>query len=112
MNTSEILKLIDAGYTKAEIQAMQQEQPEEQPEIREEPKIEEIQSEPVKQEEPKKDEFNDALKAMTDEIKAMRSDFQRHLLNSDDMQISNPLAESEKILASIIDPPSKKRKEK
>lgn len=111
MNTSDILKLIDAGYTKAEIEAMEsgKEISEEVPEIKEEPKVEELKSAPVKEEEPK-DDFKEALKMMTDEMKAMRADFQKHLINSDDMQIADPLAESEKILASIINPPTKKGK--
>lgn len=109
MNASDLIKLIDAGFTKAEIEAM------DKIEIKEEPKIEELKEEKKpeeKPEEPKADQFSEALKMMTDEIKAMRSDFQKHLLNSDDIKITDPLAESEKILASIIDPPSKKRKEK
>ena len=110
MNTSEILKLIDAGYTKAEIEAMEGV---EMPDIKEEPKPEELKSEESK-EEPKEnsEQFSEALKTITDEIKAMRTDFQKHMLRSDDTPIVDPLAESEKILASIIDPPSKKRKEK
>lgn len=115
MNTSDILKLIDAGYTKADIEAMEnQKAPEETPDIKEEPKEEELKKDKPeeKKEEQKQDDFKEALKMMTDEMKAMRSDFQKHMINSDDMQITNPLAESEKILASIIDPPQKKRKEK
>lgn len=110
MNTSDLLKLIDAGFTKAEIEAMT-----ETPEIKEEPKIEELKEEPEKNEEPeqkKDDQFSEAVRMMTEELKAMRSDFQKHLLNSDDMKISNPLEESEKILASIIDPPKNKKKGK
>lgn len=115
MNTSDIIKLIDAGFTKADIEAMLKNDGQikaEEPEIREEPKIEELTAEKPKAEEPADNQLNDAIKMMTDELKAMRSDFQKHMINNDEMQISDPLAESEKILASIIDPPTKKRKER
>lgn len=105
-NLDKILKLVEAGYSKEEISAMLQ------PEIREEP--EEIKEEPVpeqKEEISVKDDYISAMKEVTDELKKIKEDLRRNNILTDSTPISDPLEESRKVLASIIDPPAKKGKE-
>ena len=49
------------------------------------------------------------MKDITDEFKKIRDDLRRSALISDGTQITDPLAESRKVLASIIDPPNPKK---
>lgn len=105
-NLDKILKLVEAGYSKEEISAMLQ------PEIREEP--EEIREEPVPEQKDEfnaKDEYISAMKEVTDELKKIKDDLRRSNILNDSTGIADPLTESRKVLASIIDPPAKKGKE-
>ena len=103
-NLDKIFKLVEAGYTKEEISAMLQ------PEVKEEP--EEIREEPVieqKDEISAKDEYISAMKEVTDELKKIKDDLRRSNLINDSAAIADPLEESRKVLASIIDPPNPKK---
>ena len=82
-----IFKLVEAGYSKAEIDLMLK--PEEQPDI----------TDPVK-----------TMREITDEFKKIRDDLHRSNLIVDGTEIQNPLEESRKVLAAIIDPPNPKER--
>lgn len=112
MKPEEILTLIGAGYTKAEIQAMEQPAPEQSAPAQEQPAPEQ---EPD-QEQPAPDPEQPALKnnstdeiakyitALTAQVSSLTKQIQRsNLLNA--QQPPAPAADSaEKILASIITP--------
>lgn len=106
-NLDKILKLVEAGYTKDEISSLLS------PEIKPEPESLEpdIKEEPEEKKEsvdPRK-EYLDTMKEITDEFKKVRDDLRRSALISDSSQITDPLEESRKVLASIIDPPNLKK---
>ena len=103
-----IFKLVEAGYSKAEIDLMLK--PEEQPDITD-PEVtkEEAKTETTAEPEKAADLQNDYLKTMreiTDEFKKIRDDLHRSNLIVDGTEIQNPLEESRKVLAAIIDPPN------
>lgn len=112
MTREEVLKLINAGYTKADIDAM---------ETGTEGKKEEIKEDPAPAEEVKPAaevkpaDNSDLIKALAElnqGINELRQDMQKRSLLEDDTQIKNPIAEGEKVLASIIDPPAPRKKGK
>lgn len=103
-NLDKILKLVEAGYSKEEISAMLQPEIREEPEIKEEPVPEE-----QKDELPPKDEYISAMKEVTDELKKIKEDLRRSNIMNDSTGIGDPLEESRKVLASIIDPPNLKK---
>lgn len=111
MSREEVLKLIDAGFTKADIEAMET-GTEGKEEIKEEPApAEEVK--PVKEVKPA--DNSDLIKALAElnqGINELRQDMQKRSLLEDDSPIKNPIAEGEKVLASIIDPPAPKKKGK
>lgn len=122
MNLDKILTLLEAGFTKDEIMSMEKEnKPQEaqnEPEIKkDESKKEEVsKTEPVK-DEVVKDEGSDiredylkTMKEMTDEFKKIRDDLKKSALSGYDQQISDPISEGQKVLAKIIDPPTRAKK--
>ena len=52
-----------------------------------------------------------AMKEITDELKKMKDELRRSALLRDDTQISDPLEEGRKVLASIIDPPNRRKEQ-
>ena len=118
MNKEEILKLVNAGYTKAEIEAMSSDQkpgepkPEEKPE---EPKPEEKPEKPKPEEKPEvkpaetvsftpevMKEFTGAINGLSDMIK------KSNMIN-DGYEPKTALEKGEEVLASLINPPAKKK---
>ena len=77
MNVEQIIKMIDAGYTKEEIEKMTQPEPEPKPEPKTEPEPKpepktEPKPEPKKEQEPKQEPVNDpVLKELQDLKKAV-----------------------------------------
>lgn len=104
MNKNEILELIRAGYTKAEIDAMNQSEDEEEKkpvdEKQEEDKPEEKQEEPEKVEEKEDSRIDELMKAFKD----LREDLKKRSIVTDDYQVTDPQKKAEEILASIINP--------
>ena len=109
MNLDQIIKLVDAGYTKEEIQQMMQPSPE--PAKKEEPAPE---PEPAKKEEPapeKKPEpepfdtqpFNAAIDEMTKAMNAMNVKLQKMALSMYEAP-GQPERTVSDIIAKIIDP--------
>ena len=109
MNKEEILKLVNAGYTKAEIEAMSSDQ---KPE---EPKPEEKPEEPKPEEKPEvkpaetvsltpevMKEFTGAINGLSDMIK------KSNMIN-DGYEPKTALEKGEEVLASLINPPAKKK---
>lgn len=94
MNYPEIIKLLDAGYTREEIMAMNE--PEKEPE-------KEPENEPENnQEENKSDEFTSAIQEMKDIFTGFKNELQAmNIMNS---RINNPDVDNEDIIASIINP--------
>ena len=107
-NLDKIIKLVEAGFSKEEITAMvsPKVQPEQQEPVKEEPKEE---TELPKEEKPVQEEYLQTMKDITEEFKKVRDDLRRSALISDSSQIADPLEESRKVLASIIDPPNLKK---
>ena len=103
MNKEEILKLVNAGYTKAEIEAMSSDQPEAQPEEKPEPE----QTEEVKPAEASPftpdmiTEFTGAINGLSEMIK------KSNMIN-DGYEPKTALERGEEVLASLINPPTKK----
>lgn len=103
MNKDEILELIRAGYTKAEIDAMSQTEVDEkkEPVIEEEEKeTEEKHEEPEKVEEKEDSRIDELMKAFKD----LRDDLKKRSIVTDDYEVTDPQKKAEQILASIINP--------
>ena len=104
MQYTEIIKLLDAGYSRDEILAMKDE-----PE-KEEPKKEEPKKEEPKKEEPKTEEtgMSDLVKEMRDAFSEMRKEFTAmNIMASRQPEEKTP----EDIIATIINPTRKKKGE-
>ena len=69
MKVNEVIKLLDAGYTREEIQKMEAEKPEEKPE--EKPKPEETKPKPEEKQEEKPDPVLAELRKLTKAVYAM-----------------------------------------
>ena len=108
MELDQILKLIDAGYTKADIEAMGR-----PAEVKpEEPAAEvpaEIPAEPVKVAEPVKAEPDPAMNALLEEVKSLRKQLQMQAIMHDGFTPADP-DDAQKILASIINPANNEKK--
>lgn len=104
MNKDEILELIRAGYTKAEIDAMSQPEQEEKKEPvdekQEEEKPEEKHEELEKVEEKEDSRIDELMKAFKD----LRDDLKKRSIVTDDYEVTDPQKKAEQILASIINP--------
>lgn len=99
MKYDEIIKLLDAGYTREEILAM-----------KDEPKPEEPKPEEPKPEEPKPEENGmfDLVKEMRDAFSEMRKEFTAfNIMSSRQPEEKTP----EDIIANIINPTRKKKGE-
>ena len=99
MQYTEIIKLLDAGYTRDEILAM-----------KEEPKPEEPKPEEPKPEEPKPEEngMSELVKEMRDAFSEMRKEFTAfNIMSSRQPEEKTP----EDIIANIINPTRKKKGE-
>ena len=107
MNKEEILKLVNAGYTKAEIEAMSsdqkpEEKPEEKPEVKPEEKPEVKPAETVSFTPDVIKEFTGAINGLSDMIK------KSNMIN-DGYEPKTSLEKGEEVLASLINPPAKKK---
>ena len=99
MQYTEIIKLLDAGYTREEILAM-----------KDEPKQEDPKQEDPKQEDPKQEEngMSDLVKEMRDAFSEMRKEFTAmNIMSSRQPEEKTP----EDIIANIINPTRKKKGE-
>ena len=115
MNKEEILKLVNAGYTKAEIEAMGSDQkpeekpedkpevkPEDKPEVKPEEKPEVKPAETVSFTPEVMKEFTGAINGLSDMIK------KSNMIN-DGYEPKTALEKGEEVLASLINPPAKKK---
>ena len=107
MNKEEILKLVNAGYTKAEIEAMSsdqkpEEKSEEKPEVKPEEKPEVKSAETVSFTPDVMKEFTGAINGLSDMIK------KSNMIN-DGYEPKTALEKGEEVLASLINPPAKKK---
>ena len=109
MQYTEIIKLLDAGYTREEILAMKDEPKPEEPKPKE-PKPKEPKPEEPKPEEPKPEENGmlDLVKEMRDAFSEMRKEFTAlNIMSSRQPEEKTP----EDIIANIINPTRKKKGE-
>lgn len=100
MNYTDIIKLLDAGYTREQIL-----------EMKDEPAPQEDKKEPAPQEDKKDPDTHDIMESVMTEVKDMFSEMKKELtamniLNS--RQEGEEFKSSEDILASIINPTKKK----
>ena len=103
MNKEEIIKLVNAGYTKAEIEAMNSEQkPEEPTAPTEEPEeVEEVKPAEASPFTPEMiTEFTGAINGLSEMIK------KSNMIN-DGYEPKSALERGEEVLASLINPPTK-----
>lgn len=107
MNIDNIIKLIDAGYSKEEIKAMSEEPDNKEPEKKEPEKKEPEKKEPEKQEPDKKDpEENDLLKLMVSKFDELKTAIQENnIKQSNNKTLDAPAPEE--LLANIIKPANK-----
>lgn len=104
MQYTEIIKLLDAGYSRDEILAMKDEPKQE------DPKQEDPKQEDPKQEDPKQEEngMSDLVKEMRDAFTEMRKEFTAfNIMSSRQPEEKTP----EDIIANIINPTRKKKGE-
>lgn len=106
MQYTEIIKLLDAGYTKEEILQMKEpeKEPEPKPEKEPEPK-------PEKDPEPKpeKDPVNETLGELKELFADMKKEFTAmNIMNS---RREDDIKTGDDVIASIINPPKKNKKE-
>ena len=109
MQYTEIIKLLDAGYTRDEILKM--EEPKQEESKQNEPKQEESkQEEPPKQKEPKQDE---TMTAALDELKSLFSDMKKEFtaMNIMNSRRDDEVRTGDDVIAAIINPPKKNKKE-
>jgi len=100
MNYTDIIKLLDAGYTREQILEMKDEPADPKPTVQED-----------KQEDKKEPDTHDIMESVMTEVKDMFSEMKKELtamniLNS--RQEGEEFKSSEDILASIINPTKKK----
>lgn len=101
MNKEEIMKLVNAGYSKAEIDAMMADQPE-QPE--EQPKPEEPETKPAEA-----SVFTpDMIKEFTGAINGLSEMIKKSNMVNDGYEPKTALERGEEVLATLINPPAKK----
>lgn len=108
MTKEEILKLINAGYTKADIDAMGEPQPEPQPEAEPQP-----QPDPEPQPEPQPESVSltaDAVKEFTSTVKELSELIKKQNIINDGHEPKTALERGEEVLASLINPPEQKKK--
>lgn len=115
MNKEEILKLVNAGYTKAEIEAMgsdqkPEEKPEEKPEGKPEEKPEEKQKDkPAETGNLTPDVMKDVMKEFTGAINGLSDMIKKSNMINDGYEPKTALEKGEEVLASLINPPAKKK---
>lgn len=109
MKAEEVLKLIDAGFTKDEILGLDKD-PKEEPE-KEEPEKEEPEKEEPEKEEPEKKEPEqpDTLKFIAEQFEKMTKAIQESNIINSDTKLKNDNKSAEQTLADIIAPPERKR---
>lgn len=114
MNKEEILKLVNAGYTKAEIEAMSSDQkPEKKPEEQPEKKPEEQpEKKPEEKEEVKPAEASpftpEMITEFTGAINGLSEMIKKSNMITDGFEPKSALERGEEVLASLINPPTKK----
>ncbi len=99
MDINNIIKLLDAGFTKDDIIKLTAAQP-----AAEEPTQE---PEPIPEVKPVTEPAADPMADLLAEIRGMRADMQKQNINRDALQVSN-VDKAVDILGSIINPPTKK----
>lgn len=117
MKTEDILKLIDAGFTKDEILKLEtkpepeKSEPEKsEPEKSEPEKSKPEKSEPEKSEPEKKEpEQPDTLKFIAEQFEKMTKAIQESNIINSDTKLKNDNKSAEQTLADIIAPPERKR---
>lgn len=111
MNADQILKLIDAGYTKSEINDLihggEAEQPEKTEEAQEPEKNE---SAPEKTEPEKAEASPDILKFIADEFAKMTKSIQDSNILNSNMKMKEEMS-VEQMLADLVNPDGSRRKE-
>ena len=101
MNKDEIMKLVNAGYSKTEIEAMMVDQPE-QP--AEQPKPEEPEPKPAEA-----SVFTpDMIKEFTGAINGLSEMIKKSNMVNDGYEPKTALERGEEVLATLINPPQKK----
>ena len=105
MNKEEILKLVNAGYTKAEIEAMSSDQKPEE-------KTEDKPEQPEQKEEVKPAETSpftpDMITEFTGAINGLSEMIKKSNMINDGYEPKTALERGEEVLASLINPPTKK----
>ena len=101
MNKEEIMKLVNAGYSKAEIEAMMADQPEHPAE---QPKPEEPEPKPAEA-----SVFTpDMIKEFTGAINGLSEMIKKSNMVNDGYEPKTALERGEEVLATLINPPAKK----
>ena len=107
MTIEEILKLGAMGYTKDDIEAMDQTEPEKAEPEKKEPEKKEPEKEEPEKKEPAEDPTKDLLKFMAGEFEKLQKSIQdANILGSNIEQHKEKTAED--VLAELIAPPKKK----
>lgn len=97
MDINNIIKLLDAGFSKDDIIKLTSAQPAAEETVQEPEPVPEVKPEPAA----------DPMADLLAEIRGMRADLQKQNINRDALQISN-VDKAVDILGSIINPPNKK----
>lgn len=98
MTLEEIMKLIDAGYTKEEINEMRDLQKSEEPEPAKEPKQDD-KTDPEPEPEP---HYPDDISKLTDQVKALTESMQEHFRNAAEEKKTDTL-DGEQVLKDILE---------
>lgn len=107
MELDQILKLIDAGFTKADIEAMSAPAKEStEPTAQAEPAEPVKETAPAAKTEPAEPTVNPDFSALLEEMKGIRKQLQMQAILHDGFTPASP-DDAEKIMASIINPPLK-----
>lgn len=98
MTLEEIMKLIDAGYTKEEINEMRDLQKSEEPEPAKKPKQDD-KTDPEPEPEP---HYPDDISKLTEQVKALTESMQEHFRNAAEEKKTDAL-DGEQVLKDIIE---------
>lgn len=110
MNADQILKLIDAGYTKSEIDDLIQGGEAKEPEETEAPEPEKNDPAPEKTEPEKAEQSPDILKFIADEFAKMTKSIQDSNILNSNMKVKEDVS-VEQMLADLVNPDGSRRKE-
>lgn len=102
MTLDQIMKLLDAGYTKEEINEFMDLQTSDEPEPAKEPAADPEPKEPEPQKDPEPQHYPDEISKLTEQVKALTESMQEHFRNAAEEKKTGAL-DGDNILKNILE---------